>query len=469
MKRLALCVATLALSACTAGRDYHVPEQAAAHVPAASAPFLGARDSAFRTERLPDHWWRLYSDPLLDGLVTEALAANRDLRAADANLRAATAIVRETEASRTVQTTLGGGAALARPYGTGGSLPGTLGYDLGGSVSYPLDLAGRIRRAIEAARADAESIQAVRDNVRVTVAAAVTRAYAAACTANVRIAAANRVLGIQRQTFMATRRLQQGGRATAFDVTRAQAAVEQSEALVPALTGARQAALFELATLLGRPAAAYPREVERCQALPLVPRPIPVGDGAALIRRRPDVREAERALAAATARIGVATADLYPQVSLGGSAGFTGPVSAFAGGNAFHISLGPLISWTFPNRRLVRARIEQAGAGADSALAQFDGTVLEALRETETALSTYARTRDQVAALSRARDSAARAVRQAGQLARFGRGTFLDTLSAQGTLADAEASLAGAQTALVDAQVTLFLALGGGWQEEAQR
>ena len=454
---------TALLASCTAGPDYRLPARAAARLPAANAPFLGARDGAFNAAALPDHWWRLYEDPVLDGLVAEGLAANADLRAADANLRAATAVVREAEAGRTVQTTLGGGASLARPYGAGGTLPGTLGYDLGGTVAYPLDLAGRIRRGIEAARGDAEATESARDEVRVTVAAAVARAYASACTANVRIAAADRVLGIQRQTLSATRRLQRGGRDTAFDVTRAQAAAERSEALLPALVATRTAALFELAALLGRPAADYPRAVEQCRRLPLVARPIPVGDGTALIRRRPDVRGAERALAAATARVGVATAELYPQISIAGSAGFTGPFAALGTGNAFHVGLGPLISWTFPNRRLVRAAIDEAGAGADAALARFDGTVLEALRQTETALSAYARTREQVADLTRARDSAAQAVEQAGRLTRFGRGTFLDTLSAQAALADAEASLAAAEAAQADAQVSLFLSLGGGW------
>jgi multidrug efflux system outer membrane protein len=132
-------------------------------------------------------------------------------------------------------------------------------------------------------------------------------------------------------------------------------------------------------------------------------------------------------------------------------------------GTAFNLSLGPLISWSFPNRIAVRAQIAAAGANADAALARFDGTVLEGLRQTETALSAYARTRDEVNDLTRARDSAARAVSQADRLTRFGRGTFLDTLSAQATLASAEASLASSQAALVDAEVDLFLALGGGW------
>jgi multidrug efflux system outer membrane protein len=460
----------LLLAGCTAGPDYHVPDHALVNAPTATGAFAGGGEKGFApSAELPDRWWRLYDDPLLDGLVTQALAANTDLRAADANLRAATAVVREAEAGRTVQTTLEGGAALARPYGTGGGLPGTVGYDLGGSIAYPLDLAGQIRRGIEAARADAEANRAARDYMRVSVAAAVTRSYAAACAANVRLAAADRVLTLQRQTFDATRRLAKGGRGTAFDVTRAQTAVEENEATLPAFVAARKAALYELAALMGRPPADNPRAVEACDALPRIAQPLPIGDGAALLRRRPDVRAAERQLAAATARIGVATASLYPQVSLGGSAGFTGPAATIGSDKAFHVSLGPLVSWTFPNRAIARAQIAQAGAAADSALAGFDGTVIEALRQTETALSTYARTQDEVAALSQARDSAAKAGRQAGKLFRYGRAGFLDLLTAQSALASAESGLAAAQTALVDDQVSLFLALGGGWRVDEIR
>lgn len=453
-----------ALAACTAGPDYHLPGHAAANAPAAAGAFDAAREAAFSAAPLPDRWWALYRDPLLDGLVADALAANTDLRAADANLRAATAILRETEAARTVQTAVSGGETVGRPAGTGGSLLGPLEYDLGLGASYPLDLAGRIRRAIEAARGDAEAAAAARDYVRTTVAAATARAYASACAANVSLAAAGRVLDIQRQTLDATRRLQRGGRGTAFDVTRAQAAVEQSAATVPAFLAQRRAALYQLAALAGRPPADYPRAVEGCAALPRIARPLPVGDGAALIRRRPDIRQAERSLAAATARIGVATAQLYPAISIGGSAGLTGPVSGIGSGDAFRLALGPLISWTFPNRRAVRAQIARAGAGADAALANFDGTVIEALRQAETALSGYARDRDRVAALTRARDAAATAAAQAGRLFRFGRAGFLDLLSAQATLASAETTLAAAQTTLVDDEVSLFLALGGGWQ-----
>ncbi|MGY2736276.1 efflux transporter outer membrane subunit [Sphingomonas sp. UYP23] len=455
----------LLLAGCTtAGPNYTLPDPAVVNRPSAQGAFDSGKEKRFADVPLPDHWWQLYGDVRLDGFVAEGLAANADLRVADANLRRADAVVAEVAAGRALSTSLGGSATLSLPYGTGGSLPGTVGYDVGLSLAYPLDLSGRIRRGIEAAQGDAEAVAAARDNVRVTVAAEIARSYAAACTANMVLAANNRVLALQRQTLGVTQRLQRGGRGTAFDVTRAQSAVDQSAALVPSTIATRTAALYRLATLMGRAPADYPKDVASCATAPTMRKPLPIGDGAGLIARRPDIRAAERSLAAATARIGVATANLYPQVSLGGSVGLTGPLSAFGSGDAFHVGLGPLISWSFPNRPIVRAQIAQAGAAADGALAQFDSVTLEALRQTETALSAYAREADRNAALARAQSSAATAANQAGTLYRFGRTDFLSLLSAQAALTTARANLAASNALLVDRQVDVFKALGGGWQ-----
>jgi NodT family efflux transporter outer membrane factor (OMF) lipoprotein len=454
----------LGLAACaTAGPDYRPPEKSAATAPGAEGAFLSAQGDAFSNAELPDHWWRLYNDPKLDALVEQALAANADLRVAEANMSAAQAVLREAEAGRTISTGVSGGATLARPSGTGESLPGVVGYDLGLSASYPLDLNGRIKRAIEASHADLEAVTAARDYVRVSVAAATAKAYAQVCAANYSLGVNRRVVALQRETLNATQRLFRGGRGTAFDVSRAQAAVDSSEASLPAFDAQRQSGLYLLATLLGRAPADYPREIESCGALPALGAPLPVGDGAALIRRRPDIRQAERSIAADTARVGVATADLYPQVSIGGSLGLSGPLRSFGSGTSFGMSFGPLISWSFPNRPVVRARIAQADAQVQADLAGFDGAVLEALRQTETALETYRRHAEQAAALDRARDSAGVSAGQAGKLFRFGRGDFLSLLDAQRSLASAEASAAAARVQLVQDQIAIFLALGGGW------
>ena len=466
MKRTVALGGALALAACTSGPNYHVPTKAAVNSQSANAPFHSGREVAFAQADLPPHWWRLYADPQLDSYVEEALKANTDLRAADANLRRASYVVREARAGRTVQTGISAGAEASRVGFFTEPLPGTpYAYSLGLSLSYPLDLAGGIRRAIESAGADAQAVAAARDQVRVTIAAAVARSYADACSANVTLAATRHVLDVQQQTLDVTRRLQKGGRGTAFDVTRARAAYDQNVAAIPSIIAARQSALYELAALMGREPADYPREAEACQAPPQLREAMPIGDGSALLRRRPDVRQAERSLAAATAAIGVETAQLYPQVSLGGSVGLAGPFSSLTSGETFGGSIGPLVSWNWPNRRSVRARIGEAGAGADAAAARFDGAVIEALRQTETALSAYAREIDRDRALEQSRADAERAVAQANRLFRFGRTGFLDVLTAEAALATAQTTIAQSRATLIDRQVDIFLALGGGWED----
>ncbi|WP_231736584.1 efflux transporter outer membrane subunit [Sphingobium sp. CCH11-B1] len=462
---------SVALSSCKAGPDYHLPEKAVALSPAANAPFTSSHNiRAFSQEDLPDRWWQLYDDPRLDEYVLEALSANTDLRAADANLRRASEVVREAEAGRTVQTSLGAGAYAARVGGYTLTLPVPFNYSykLEASVAYPLDLAGGIKRGIEAARDDAEAVQAARDQVKVTVAAAVARTYADTCSANVTLAATRQVLDIQRETLSSMQRLFKGGRSTSFDVSRARTAADRSAAAIPTIIAHRQASLYELAALMGRAPSAYPKELETCTTPPTLEKPLPVGDGAALLKRRPDVRAAERELAAATAGIGVETSQLYPQVTLTGSMGFANAISSFASGESFGGLVGPLISWAFPNRKLIHARIAAAGATADIASAQFDGAVIEALRQTETALTEYAHEMERDDALENTREDARDSAAKANRLFRFGRTDVLSVLTAQAQLADAETALSQSRGELIDRQINVFLALGGGWQNASQ-
>ncbi|TZG29030.1 efflux transporter outer membrane subunit [Sphingomonas montanisoli] len=457
----------LSLAACaTAGPNYHAPTHSAATTPAATGAFHSAAGAGVDgAAPLPDRWWRLYDDPKLDALVEQALTANTDLRVADANIARAEAVLREAQAGRTISTSIGASATLARASGTGQPLPGTVADNLGLSASYPLDLNGRIKRAIEASNADVEETEAARDYVRVSVAAATARAYTQVCAANYLLGVNRHVVGLQRDTLDATRRLATNGRGTAFDVSRAEAAVDASEAALPSFEGQRQTALYLLATLLGRAPADFPLDIADCATLPMIARPLPVGDGAALIRRRPDIRQAERSIAAATARVGVATADLYPQISIGGSLGLNGPLKDIGSGTSFGFSLGPLLSWSFPNRPVVRARIAQADAQVQADLAGFDGTVLEALRQTETALETYRRDTQRADALIRASNAAALSADQASKLFRFGRGDFLSLLDAQRSYASAEVTSASAKAQLTLDQIAIFMALGGGWTD----
>ena len=454
-------LAALALTGCAVGPNYVSPEPKAP----AQAPFANAAAPVFASAEAPDDWWRLYDDPALNDLVDQALKANTDLRVAAANLAQARAGLRETRASALLPSTTvsggptyGHGSAQALGLATEPSSAWT--YDAGLDASYQVDLFGGLRRAIQASRADRDSVQAGYDLARITVVADTTRAYADACAYGQQLDVARHTQTLLQQSYKLTAGLLNAGAGTALDTARAQTLLDQTTATIPLLEAQRSAALYRLAVLTGRPPAA-----DACRTPPTLTSPIPVGDGAALLRRRPDVRRDERALAAATARIGVATAALYPTVTLGGSVGSTaGSVSGLGRDTGFRFSAGPLIQWSFPNIAVAAARISGAKASADAALATFDGTWLRALQETETALSNYAHDLDRLAALQSARDQSAKA--QTLAQARFNAGYVgsLDLIDSERTLADAEAALAQAQAAVSDDQIALFLALGGGWR-----
>lgn len=460
LRHMALAVA-LACAGCAVGPDYRAPEPA----PAAAAPFAGADVDAFRQDAPEHDWWRLYDDPFLDAAIGEALDANTDLRRAAANLARADALLREARGGRLPTTTFGAGSTSGRQnfLQQGFAFEDTI-YDVGFDVSYQVDLFGRVRRAVQAATADAEAVEAVYHTVQITVAAETARAYVEACAARLELAAAERSLALQRETLALTERLYAAGRGTALDVARASAAAEQTRATIPTLEAAHKSALYRLAVLMGRAPTDFPLEAAECRTPPTLDAPIAVGDGAALLARRPDIREAERRLAAATARIGVATADLYPSVSLAGSAG---AVALTAGdldsGDASRWSFGPLLRFSFPNRTLSRARLAQAEADAQAALATFDGTWLNALREVESALSDYAKELERRGALEAAHRHAADAVRLARARFDAGQISFLDVLQADLALAEAESAVARSAAQAARLEVALFLALGGGW------
>ena len=456
MRRLLTLTGALVLTGCAAvGPDFRSPAPEAP----SQAPFVSSRSPTFTQDQPPGRWWSLFADPLLDQLVEEALAANTDLRVAGANLARARALLRETRAGRLPSTDLNADIRYAQDPGGDPALR----YDAGLDVSYQVDLFGGIRRAIEASRADVDAVKAAFDNTRISVAAETVRAYADACSAGQQLAVARDSLSVQEQTFDLTRRLFEGGRGTALDTGQAGAQLEQVRATLPTLEAQRTGALFRLAVLTGRPPANFPAQVANCRRPPQLSRPLPVGDGASLLSRRPDIRQAERELAAATARVGVATADLYPKVTLGGSVG-SSAIGLGAIGDGFRFNIGPLISWSFPNMEVARARLGQARATADAALANFDGTWLRALEETEGGLTRYARELERRDSLRRARAQAAEAARIARLRYQAGRDPFQIVLDAERSLSNIEAELARSEAQLSDYLVSVFLALGGGWQ-----
>ena len=453
----------LALAACATRPDY----VAKPTPPSAAGPFLAASGSSVVSDARPvGKWWRLYDDPVLDVLVSDALAANTDIRVAVAHLAKARAILREERGAREPQVSVGASTQFGRL--SGPAIPGEkrndLQVDVGLDVAYEVDLFGRVRRSIEAARGDVGAASADADAVRVGIVAETARAYADAVSSAERIAVAERIVELLDRSLALTEQRYRMGLATNLDIARIAALRDQHQAQIPLLQAQRQAALFRLATLTGRTPRALPAEVtERTTSLRLE-QPIPVGDGAALLARRPDVRAAERRLAAATARIGVATADLYPRITLGGSIGSNGPgVGNVFGANPLTWLIGPLINWTV-NRSVARARVSEAQADTQAALASFDGTILQALDETETALSNYQQSLARRDTLRAARDQAERAAQITRVRQREGDINSLELIDAERTAADAEADLAEADARVAASEIDLFKALGGGWQ-----
>lgn len=467
---VAALLGSVALSACTVGPNYAPPVAA----PHAAAPFIGTARGpaslvpAVSTLAPDDHWWQLYRDPVLDGLVADALAANTDIRVAVAHLERAQAQLRGSRSALLPQTTLAASTAeehlpISQTFPGYNRTTGTV--DEGLNVSYEVDLFGRVRRSIEAAHGDVAAAAGDADAVRVAVVADTVRAYVDAASSAQRLAVAQRTVDLLNRSITITNARFNAGRSDRLDVIRITALRDQQAALLPTFQTNRDAALFSLAMLTGRTPQDLPEAARNRTTTPTLDRPIPVGDGRILLARRPDVRAAERRLAADTARIGVATADLYPHISLGGTVGTTSlGASDILGGGPFRWMVGPMISWAFPNQQAIRARIGAAKADSHADLATFDGTVLRALQETETALSAYQNTMIRQQTLTSARDEAQRAARITLARQRQGKIDFLVLLDAQRTLAETESDLAAARRDTAFAQVDLFRALGGGWQ-----
>ncbi len=459
----------LLLSACQmVGPDYQLPRDSAINRPDLQGELAG-RSVNTVSAPVPEHWWRLYQDPRLDELVQQAMASNTDLRIAAANLQRARYQTAEAQAAGgfTNSATLGvqrlqesGEAFLLAD-----KVPVANVGDVGLTTSYQFDLFGTLQRGIEAAQANVDASQAAADTARITLVADVVRAYTQICAANEELHIAQESLDLQQQSVTLNQRLRDSGRGDETQVTRSQTQFKSLRAELPRYQALRQAGLFRLSMLLARPVEQLPAGVSTCNELPHIAQVMPVGDGAALLKRRPDVRQAERHLAMATAQIGVATGELYPDISIGATVGSIGTLENLGKPAANRWGFGPLLNWTVPSNGS-RARIHQAEASTQAALARFDGVVLNAIRETQTGLAKYTALLDRRDALKEAEQSAQEAAEQTHRFYKAGRASFLADLQATRTYTDVRAQMAAANTQVAMGQIDLFLALGGGWEQE---
>lgn len=463
----ALSLLSLLAGCAEVGPDYKVPDNAVVNAPEANGSFVAGGATVSTEAPLPDRWWRLFNDPTLDTLVENALATNVDLRVAQANLERSNALL--AEASDAQDLTVAADASTSYTQQSAQAVlshvqpPRHQIYNAGITMSYDLDLWGGIRRGIEAASAQTEAAVAARDLVRIHVAAETARAWSDLCNAGYQIEVVNRVIAVQERSVELSRQLVANGRAPSFDTLRQQSPVDTNRAQLAPLHALQLNAAFRLATLQGVPPERYDRALLSCRRPLTLGTLIPTGDGRALLARRPDVRAAERRLAASTAEIGVATAQLYPDIKLGASIGSTGSAASAFGPLTNRFAVGPLVSWDL-HRTAIRDRITAAQAESRANLAYFDGTVLTALRETETALNNYAAALERLQHLETARDEASLVNDRTVMLRDGGKIGGLVALDAQRTWVNSELAVAVAQQAVNDDQISTFLALGGGWQ-----
>lgn len=450
---------TLALGACVSLPDVPRSELEAQ----TGLPLTAASEAAFDVTEPRADWWRLYRDERLDVLIADALEQNRSIAEAAANYDQVRAALRLSAADRLPGTSLSGSAGYLREPATTGTIESDS-YSAGFQTAYEIDLFGRVNASVAAAQQDLLATEAAYDTVRLTVVAETARGWADYCAGNAQLAVAERNVEVQARVLELTQSLLDAGRGLRLDVVRAESALESVRAGVPSVRAGRDAAIFRLATLTGRAPAAMRDALPACSEVPALESRIAVGDMAGLIARRPDVRQAERQLAADSARIGIATAGLYPTISVAGSISTSALDPGDLGSSAaLSYSFGPLLSWTIPNMTAARARIAQAEAGTQASLARFDQTVLTAIEETENALTSYVTARESRDSLIAARRAASEASRLARLRYQEGADDFLSVLDAERTLADTETAVSRADAAVAGAEIAVFKAIGGRW------
>ncbi|MBI1363745.1 MAG: efflux transporter outer membrane subunit [Proteobacteria bacterium] len=476
-KNLLILTTAVLLSGCGSltgliGRVYEEPK-----APEMSESILQEQsDGRYQVAAPVAAWWEQLGDDQLTELVTEALANNLDVKVAVANVKAARAYVRGQKFDRYPTVTASGGYTrerLSNDGRTGKPADRTVSsYDAGFDAFWELDLFGRVEEGIAARKAVYEGSEAELANVYVTVAAEVARTYTELRGAQYRLSVAKRNAENQQKTYDLITNLVEGGRSSDLDIARAQAQLDQTLALVPPLEAEINAAANRLAVLTGKTPDALRGNLSDVKPIPSIPAHVLVGSAQDLLKNRPDVRVAERALATATAEYNVNVADFYPTLSVSGSLGFLARTASnlFTSG-ATTALLAPGISWSAFDLGRVKARVDASDAATDVAMANFQQTVLEALEELDSSMVRFSREEQRRARLLGAAESSAKAAKLARQRYEAGRDSFLDLLDTERRLLDAEDALASSETQAVLDLIAVYKALGGGWQggKAAQR
>jgi len=472
---LAAAVALL-LGGCAVGPNYHGAPQ----VTPAAGDFKRA-DAATASAEPVTQWWTTLNDPELNHLIAATLAANPGIDVARARVREARANLRQQTA--TGLPTTAADAAYLRTANVG-SLLGSSGsgsasgssssggglnlYVVGFDASWELDFFGGNRRAVEGASAAVSASEANVADATVTLTAEVAQSYIQLCDARQRLALTQQNIDIDSRLVELMKVRRAGGAATDLDVVRIINQLDTTRAMVPALNATITEQLNRLAALTAQEPGALDAELAKVGPVPAPPATTNIGDPAALLRRRPDIRVAERRLAQQTAAVGQNVAAEFPKVSLFGTVGFAAmhPQDLFNSGNFTYLA-GPLLQWTPWDFGRLRARVAQARSARDEAEANYRQTVLNALADAETSLARYGQQRDAVTILGRARASAEEAYRLTEIRLRGGTAATTDVLDADTRRKQADLSYQQALAELTQDYVALQKSLGLGWAQPA--
>ena len=453
-------------AACAVGPNYQRP----ATTPPGTFQQAGALPTS--TNAVDQAWWRLFGDPVLVRLIHQAETNNLDLRLATARLREARYLWREarfdlapTVRSENYYQNSQASAAVSPPGLTDRQRQGEL-YRIGFDATWELDLWGRVRRSVEAARATVEAVDASARDVLVTVRAEVAANYLELRGLEAQLEVAGRNATNQAETLKLAVVLRDGGQGTQLDVARSRSLWNATLATIPPLEADRARVAHRLAVLTGRMPGEIDAELADSTGLPSPGGTIDLGDPTELLRRRPDIQTAERALAADTARVGIEVADLFPRVTMVGSIGLQAEtLSGLGDSGAGTWGFGPRISWAALDLGRVRERIRASGARVEQSLAIYERTVLLALEETENSLVTLGRERERLAYLRESERAGAEAVDLARQRYRDGIADFLSVLDAERTLLSLQEQLVASETRTATSLIAVYKALAGGSAE----
>ncbi|MCC7350060.1 MAG: efflux transporter outer membrane subunit [Phycisphaerales bacterium] len=461
----------LLFSGCMVGPDYQRPKVDSPAAWSGPTTTMAATTQATTAATRPvelARWWLSFKDPVLDSLVDRAVRSNLDLLQASARVRQARA-ARGVVASSFWPGVDVGGSYTRSGGGNRSNLPGSSQdlYRAGLDATWELDFFGGVRRNIEASEADILSAIEDQRDVLVTLVAEVGLDYTDLRGIQRQIAIARDNLNAQRHSAELTRQRNATGFVSRLDVVNAEALVAQTASQIPVLESSERQAIYALSVLLGMEPAALLDELSSQSPIPLASPVVPVGLPSDLLRRRPDIRRAEAQLHAATARLGVATADLFPKFSLTGSIGLQGdkPASLFNWGNRFW-SIGPSVSWPLFDAGKIRSNIEVQNALQEQALLAYRSTILRAWQDVENALIAYDKEQQHRTALAAAVAANRQAVDLSTQLYRQGQTDFLNVLSAQRSLYASEDALVQSNRTVTTSLIALYKALGGGWETQ---